>query len=396
MRTEARVSDLDVLVVNAGSSSLKVSRRPLGHAVTVERIGPAATWRGDTQLPPAPPMRDHASALRAVLTLLDEREPLASLAAVGHRVVHGGERYAAPVIIDDAVVADVRTLIPLAPLHNPANLAAIDAAREQLGAVPHVAVFDTAFHATLAPEAYRYAVPESWYRDHGVRRYGFHGPSHDGVTRKAAEFLARPRESLRIVSLHLGNGASAAAVDRGRSVETSMGFTPLEGLVMGTRPGQLDPGVLLHMLRGGLSVDELERLLNHESGLKGLSGGRSNDMRDLHAADAEGDQAAALALAVFAYRVRTAVGACAFAMGGLDAIVFTGGIGEHDAATRAASLAGLERFGVMVDAVRNAAHGPRISPDGAPVEVLVIATDEDGVIADAARRLVPDGRKGSA
>ncbi len=385
---ERPVPDLDVLVINAGSSSLKVSRRPLGHAVTVERIGPAATWRGDADLPPAPPMRDHASALHAVLQVLDARASLTNVVAVGHRVVHGGERYAAPVRIDDAVVADVRELAHLAPLHNPANLAALEAAREQLGGVPHVAVFDTAFHATLAPKSYRYAVPESWYAEHGVRRYGFHGPSHDGVTRRAADMLGRARDTLRIVSLHLGNGASAAAVDRGRSVETSMGFTPLDGLVMGTRPGQIDPGVLLHMLRGGMASTELERVLNHESGLKGLSGGRSNDVRDLRAAEASGDEAAALALDVFAYRVRTALGACVFAMGGVDAIVFTGGIGEHDAATRAAALGGLERLGIVLDDARNAHHGPRISRDDATVAVLVVATDEDGVIADATRALV--------
>ncbi len=385
---EGRVPDLDVLVINAGSSSLKVSRRPLGHAVTVERIGPSATWRGDAALPNPPSMRDHASALRAVLEVLDQRTPLARIAAVGHRVVHGGERYAAPVVIDDTVVADVRALAHLAPLHNPANLAALEAARTQLPSVPHVAVFDTAFHATLAPRSFRYAVPEAWYREHGIRRYGFHGPSHDGVTRRAAALLERPREELRIVSLHLGNGASAAAVDRGRSVETSMGFTPLDGLVMGTRPGQIDPGVLLHMLRAGMAPSELERVLNHESGLKGLSGGRSNDVRDLRAAEAAGDAGAALALEVFAYRVRTALGACVFAMGGVDAIVFTGGIGEHDAATRAAALRDLDDLGIAVDAERNARHASVISPDGAPVAVVVVATDEDGMIADATRTLV--------
>lgn len=385
---EGRAPDLDVLVINAGSSSLKVSRRPLGHAVTVERIGPSATWRGDATLPPAPAMRDHASALRAVLEVLDRRAPLDRIAAVGHRVVHGGERYAAPVVIDDTVVADVRALAHLAPLHNPANLAALEAARAQLPQVPHVAVFDTAFHATLSPASFRYAVPESWYREHGIRRYGFHGPSHDGVTRRAATLLGRPREALRIVSLHLGNGASAAAVDRGRSVETSMGFTPLDGLVMGTRPGQIDPGVLLHMLRAGMAPSELERVLNHESGLKGLSGGRSNDVRDLRSAEAAGDAGAAFALEVFAYRVRTALGACVFAMGGVDAIVFTGGIGEHDPATRAAALRGLDDLGIAVDPERNARHGPVISPDGTAVTVVVVATDEDGMIADATRTLV--------
>ena len=301
---------------------------------------------------------------------------------VAHRVVHGGERYTEPVVVDDDVIEVLERLVPLAPLHNPANLAALRAARAALPHVPHVAVFDTAFHATMAPHAYRYAVPESWYREHGVRRYGFHGPSHDGVTRRAAALLERPRDALRIVSLHLGNGASAAAVAHGRSVETTMGFTPIDGLIMGTRSGSLDPGVLLHLLRAGKSAADLDVELNRASGLLGLSG-RSNDVRDLrHAADA-GDERATLALQAFAYRARLAIGSLAFAMGGLDAVVFTGGIGEHDARMRAEILTGLERFGIAVDPVANAVHGPRIDADGA-VAVLVVATDEEGMMADAA------------
>jgi acetate kinase len=388
------VVDLDILVINAGSSSLKVSRHPIGHAITVERLGGHASWRGDAPLPPAPPMDDHEQALAACLGAFAARSDLTGVAGVAHRVVHGGERYTSPVLIDDGVVREIERLVRLAPLHQGANVAGVRAARVALPSVPHVAVFDTAFHATLPPHAFRYAVPRSWYAEHGVRRYGFHGSSHDGVTRRAAELLGRPRESLRIVSLHLGNGASAAAVDRGRSVDTSMGLTTLDGLVMGTRPGSLDPGVLLHMLREGLTVGELDTALHRDSGLLGLSG-RSNDVRDLRAAEAAGDADATLALDVFAYRVRTTVGTLAFAMGGLDAVVFTGGIGEHDALTRQAALGGLERFGIRLDGERNRAHGPRIDADDSSVAVLVVPTDEEGVMADAARTLLRQGPRGA-
>jgi acetate kinase len=369
--------DHDVLVVNAGSSSLKVRRRPAGHAVTIERIGD-----------PGHPV-DHVAAWGRAAERLEGLAgeaglpPLASVEVVAHRMVHGGERYAAPVVVDEAVLADLDGLVALAPLHNPANLAALRAARAALPHLPHVAIFDTAFHAHMEPRAFRYAVPEAWYRDHGVRRYGFHGPSHDGVTRRAAALLGRRREELRIVSLHLGNGSSAAAVDRGRSVETTMGFTPLDGLIMGTRPGSLDPGVLIHLLRSGLGVEELDQALQRASGLLGLSG-RSNDVRDLQRAADAGDDRSALALDAFAYRARLAIGSLAFAMGGLDAVVFTGGIGENAPRVRAAVLAGLASFGIAVDDERNAAHGPRIDADGASVALLVVPTDEEGVMADAA------------
>ena len=372
----------DVLVVNAGSSSLKLGRRPSGAGVVVERIGEPGQ------------ARDHVEAWRRAAAALSEAPdaaPLDRVAVVAHRMVHGGERYTEPVVVNDRVLEVLEGLVPLAPLHNPANLAALRAARTALPGVPHVAVFDTAFHATMAPHAFRYAVPEAWYREHGVRRYGFHGPSHDGVTRRAAALLDRPREALRIVSLHLGNGASAAAVDRGRSVETTMGFTPIDGLVMGTRSGSIDPGVLLHLLRSGKSAEDLDLELNRASGLLGLSG-RSNDVRDLRRAADEGDERAALALRAFAYRARLAIGSLAFAMGGLDAVVFTGGIGQHDARMRADVLGDLEAFGIGVDPRANRAHGPRIDAGG-PVAVLVVATDEEGMMAQAALEAV--GRPGA-
>lgn len=362
----------DLLIVNAGSSSLKLALRPTGQRLTIERIGEAG------HLP------DHQQAWRQALQELERQADLGRLRLVVHRVVHGGERYTEPTVIDDQVLRDLGDTVQLAPLHNPANLAALRAAMASLPSVPHVAVFDTAFHAGMAPRAFRYAVPEAWYREQGIRRYGFHGPSHDGVSRRAAELLGRPREELRIISMHLGNGASAAAIDRGRSVETTMGFTPLDGLVMGTRSGAIDPGVLLHLLRGGMPLAELDRSLHRDAGLLGLSG-LSNDVRDLRAAAAQGHDGARLALEVFAYRLRLAVGSLAFAMGGLDALVFTGGIGEHDAETRASALAGLASFGIEIDQAHNSAGAMRIDRGG-PVAILVIATDEDGMMAQEALR----------
>lgn len=362
----------DLLIVNAGSSSLKLALRPTGQRLLVERIGEPG------HLP------DHHQAWRHGLRELEAQADLSRLRLVVHRVVHGGERYTEPTVVDDEVLRELESIVHLAPLHNPANLAALRSAMDSLPALPHVAVFDTAFHAGMAPRAFRYAVPEAWYRERGIRRYGFHGPSHDGVSRRAAELLGRPREELRIVTLHLGNGASAAAIAYGRSVETTMGFTPLDGLVMGTRSGAIDPGVLLHLLRGGMPLSELDESLHRHAGLRGLSG-LSNDVRDLRAAMAEGHEGARLALEVFAYRARLAVGSLAFAMGGLDAVVFTGGIGEHDPATRAAALAGLASFGIEVDPERNAAGLERIDRGG-PVAVMVIATDEDGMMAKEALR----------
>jgi acetate kinase len=300
---------------------------------------------------------------------------------VGHRVVHGGERYHGAVPIDHDVEATIEELGALAPLHNPANLIGIRAARRLLPEAVHVAVFDTAFHAMLPPEAFLFGLPYELYADSGIRRYGFHGPSHDFVTRRAAEIMGRDRGDLRLVSLHLGNGASAAAVCRGESLDTTMGFTPLDGLLMGTRCGDLDPGVVLHLLRSGRSLDEVDEMLNRESGLRGLSG-VSNDMRDVRRAASHGDVRAQRALAVFGYRVRKAIGAFAAAMGGLDGIVFTGGIGENDAATRRESLAGLEWFGVRIDDRANDAGETVVHAADSDVAVLVVGTDEERMIAE--------------
>ncbi|PWR08393.1 acetate kinase [Micromonospora acroterricola] len=368
-----------VLVLNCGSSSVKW-RRYDGDRVldqgTVERVGE-----------PGGGPADHAGAVRQILSGLD----LGGLTAVGHRVVHGGRRFSTPVLIDDAVLAAIRDLVPLAPLHNPANLAGMEVARAALPDVPQVAVFDTAFHHTLPEAAATYAIDRDTAERYAVRRYGFHGTSHAYVSRRTAELLGRPYEQLNTITLHLGNGASACAVENGRSVATSMGMSPLEGLVMGTRSGDLDPTVIFHLRReGGLSVDEIDDLLNHRSGLLGLTG--ANDMREVLQRRAAGDQAAELAFDVYCRRITGYVGAYYALLGRVDAITFTAGVGEHAAPVRAAALAGLDRLGITVDPARNAADGDRmISPEGAEVTVCVVRTDEEREIARQALDVVEAG-----
>ena len=398
-----------VLVLNAGSSSLKYSlleggpdgsRTPLGSGV-VERIGERTGRLGHRgpagQLEVERAVADHAEALEVVLDAFGTHGPAladARVAAVGHRVVHGGDRFSAPAVVDDALVAAVEELVPLAPLHNPANLEGLRVARRRFPDLPHVAVFDTAFHQTLPEAAHTYAVPRAWAREHGIRRYGFHGTSVAFVVREAAALLGRPPEQCRLVVLHLGNGASATAVDRGRSVDTSMGFTPLEGLVMGTRSGDVDPALVPHLHRHlGWSVADVERDLNRASGLKGLAG--DNDMREVQRRRAAGDAAAQLAFEVSCHRLRKYVGAYYAVLGEVDAVVFTGGIGENDADVRSTALAGLSRLGIEVDEARNRAAGTGarvVSPDGAEVAVLVVPTNEEWEIATQTLAVV-DGRQ---
>ncbi|MGA5310225.1 acetate/propionate family kinase [Micromonospora taraxaci] len=365
-----------VLVLNCGSSSVKWRRydgdRALDHG-TVERVGE-----------PGGGPADHATAVRQILDGLD----LNGLAAVGHRVVHGGRKFSAPVLVDDAVLAAIRDLVPLAPLHNPANLAGVEVARAALPDIPQVAVFDTAFHHTLPEAVATYAIDRDVAERYDIRRYGFHGTSHAYVSRRTAELLGRPYDELNTITLHLGNGASACAVANGRSVATSMGMSPLQGLVMGTRSGDLDPTVIFHLRReGGLSVDEIDDLLNHRSGLLGLTG--VNDMREVLQRRAAGDPAATLAFDVYCRRITGYVGAYYALLGRVDAIAFTAGVGEHAAPVRAAALAGLERLGISVDDTRNDGEGDRvISPDEAEVSVCVIRTDEEREIARQTRDVV--------
>ncbi len=326
----------------------------------------------------------HGAALGLVVDALAGAGLDQDLAAVGHRVVHGGEAFAEPTLLTDEVVAMLDDLSPLAPLHNPPAVAGIRVARERWADLPHVAVFDTAFYRTLSPAAYRYAVPEAWYREHGVRRFGFHGTSHRCVAGEAARALGQPLADLKLITLHLGNGASACAIDGGRAVDTSMGLSPLAGLVMGTRSGDLDPGVVFHLVRAGMDVGDVEQALNRASGLRGLGG--SNDVRRLRAAADDGDEDARLALDVMARRVRGYVGAYLAELGALDAVVFTAGIGEHDPATRAAVIGPLAHLGLVLDEDANAradaGDGPvRISPARATPAVLVVATAEEATIA---------------
>ncbi|WP_024356520.1 acetate/propionate family kinase [Leucobacter chironomi] len=391
-----------ILVINAGSSSVKYqliepqTEERLASGL-VERIGEPEgrlVHRSDDgrEEERRVHVADHTAAFAEMVAAFERAgTPVAALgiAAVGHRVVQGGSVFSAPTRIDDLVAAQILELGSLAPLHNPGQHQAIVAARERFPGVPHVAVFDTAFHQTMPQEAYAYAIDSGVAERHGIRRYGFHGTSHQVVSRRAAEFLGRPIESLRQIVLHLGNGASACAVAAGRSIDTSMGFTPLEGLVMGTRGGDLDPGALLHLLREGYAVDELDRLLNHGSGLLGFTG--TGDFRDVRAAADAGDDEAALAIAVYAHRVRRYLGAYLVELGGADAIVFTAGVGENNAALRAEICAGLEWFGIRIDGSRNESPdrgARRISADDSRVEVLVVPTDEEAEIARQTRALV--------
>ena len=384
-----------VLVINTGSSSLKYSLVDAESGTSagsglVERIGeptglvhhrgPSGSTDDDREV------RSHEDALRIALDAFATHGPSlddVTIDAIGHRVVHGGDRFSAPSLIDDELVQAVEELVPLAPLHNPANLEGIQVARRLFPDVPHVAVFDTAFHQTLPEHAYTYAVPRDWAQEHHIRRYGFHGTSVAFVAAEAARLLGKPLDECRLIVLHLGNGASATAVDGGRSVETSMGFTPLEGLVMGTRSGDIDPALPAHLHRQlGWSVDDVDKMLNRESGLKGLVG--HNDFRELAKLRADGDPTAVLAFDVYCHRVRKYVGAYYAVLGDVDAIVFTGGVGEHSAEVRSTTLAGLSRLGIEVDEQRNDddATVPRnVAADGAAVAVLVIPTNEEWEIA---------------
>jgi acetate kinase len=305
------------------------------------------------------------------------------LDGIGHRVVHGGERFREPTLLDESVVAAIREQAPLAPLHNPANLLGIEVALETCPEVPQVAVFDTAFHQTIPPHAYLYAIPYEYYQRLGIRRYGFHGTSHYFVAKAAAGFLGRPLESLRLVTIHLGNGASAAAIDRGRCVDTSMGLTPLEGLMMGTRSGDIDPAILPFLAtHEGLKVAQLNEMLNQQSGLKGICG--ANDMREILQRGEQGDDRARLAVTMYAYRVKKYLGAYLAVLGGADAVVFTAGIGENSPTIREMACAGLNGLGIALDADRNAAtdRGIReIQNADSEVRVLGVPTDEELEIA---------------
>jgi len=371
MHTPLGLVFVRVLVLNCGSSSLKWRLYDGGQAQDgglVERV------------------TDYAAALRDLLSNLDT----SGIGAVGHRVVHGGLRFTAPTLIDDEVLEACTALTPLAPLHNPPNLEGVREARRLLPEVPQVAVFDTAFHRTIPAAHATYAIDAKLAAEHGITRYGFHGTSHAYVSRRTAELLERPVQEINVITLHLGNGASACAVRGGRSVATSMGLTPLEGLVMGGRSGDIDPAIVFHLSREAkMGLDDIDTMLNNGSGLRGLCG--DNDMREVIRRRAAGDAAAALAFDVYCARIKSYVGAYYALLGKLDAITFTAGVGENAAAVRAEAVSGLEGLGIAVDAERNAspAHGPRIvSPAGAAIAVCVVPTDEELEIATQTERLL--------
>ena len=385
-----------VLVVNSGSSSFKYQliemdgERVLASGL-VERIGEregrAEHRAAGESFEISQEISDHTAGFTLMIEAFAAHGPSLehhAPVAVGHRVVHGGARFFEATVIDDLVEINIDDLSVLAPLHNPGALQGIRAARRAFGGVPHVAVFDTAFHQTMPPEAYTYALDRATAEKHRIRRYGFHGTSHKFVSEAAAAYLGRPLSELRQIVFHLGNGASATAIDSGRSVDTSMGFTPLEGLVMGTRTGDIDPAILIHLQRrAGLSTREIDELLNKRSGLVGLAG--ANDMRDLMARAQAGDARAQLAIDVYTHRLRAYAGAYLAQLGGADVISFTAGVGENTPHIRAAALRGLGFAGVEIDDERNegARRGEitRISTDSSRVTVLVVPTDEEVEIA---------------
>jgi len=395
------MNDATILVINAGSSSLKYACFQVGNLLEtargqIDRIGHADMklvhrgLRGETEQSLAP-RQGYTDAFAAMLDILTDPEIGAVAAckeiqAIGHRVVHGGDTFTGPTRIDSQVLAEIKKLGALAPLHNPVSAQAIEQALLAFPGVPQAAVFDTAFHQTLPPEAFLYGLPLEFYTKHKIRRYGFHGTSHQYVSMRAAEFLKKPIENLAIISCHLGNGSSVCAIEGGRSIDTSMGFTPTEGLLMGTRCGDIDPAVLPYLIRNqGLDADALDQLLTRRGGLLGLSG-FTEDMRELEAAATAGNERAETAITVYCRRVRKYIGAYLALLGRADAIVFTAGIGQGSALVRARTLAGLEGLGIEIDQKRNAeARGfdevCRISSEESPITVLVVPTHEEQMIA---------------
>ncbi len=389
---------MNILVINAGSSSLKYQLlNPDTQEVLAKGLCERIGIDGKFTYKPAgkDPIKDadvamptHSEAIQTVLhALVDEKNGVISsmkeIDAVGHRVVHGGEKFAQSVLITDEVMAAIEECNPLAPLHNPANIIGIKACQELMPGTPMVAVFDTAFHQTMPPVAYTYALPYEYYEQDKVRRYGFHGTSHKYVSQRAAAMLGKPIEELKLISCHLGNGSSITAIDGGKSVDTSMGFTPLAGLPMGTRSGDLDAGILEYLMhKHGYNIDEMLNVLNKKSGVLGISG-VSSDFRDLESAAPQGNQRAQLALDVFDYSVKKFIGSYAAAMGGVDAIIFTAGVGENGPDTRANVVSGLEFMGVKIDPEKNNTRGKEVdvATDDSKVRILVIPTNEELMIA---------------
>jgi len=389
---------MKVLVINCGSSSLKYQLINMENESVlakglVERIGIEGSIltqkvEGRDKYIIQQPMKDHKDAIKLVLNALVDKvngviNDMSEISAVGHRVVHGGEKYANSVLIDDVVMKSLEECVKLAPLHNPPNIIGINACKELMPSTPMVAVFDTAFHQTMPEEAYMYALPYDYYTDYGIRKYGFHGTSHKYVASKAAEAMGKDIKDLNIITCHLGNGSSVTAIKGGVSIDTSMGFTPLEGLAMGTRSGNIDPAIVSFLVKElNVSVEEVSDILNKKSGVLGISG-VSSDFRDIEDAAAEGNKRAQLALDLFNYKVKQYVGAYAATLGGVDCIVFTAGLGENSPETREAICHGLEFLGAKLDTAKNKVRGKltQINTDDSKVCIFTIPTDEEMMIA---------------
>jgi len=395
---------MKVLVVNCGSSSIKYQLFSMTDEAVlakglVERIGLQGSVlthqpTGKDKVVMTADISNHSIGIKMVLGALTDAKhgviaSMNEIAAIGHRVVHGGEKFADSVLITPAVMDALEECIEMAPLHNPPNILGINACAELMPGTPQVGVFDTAFHQTMPKYAFLYGLPYEAYEKYGVRRYGFHGTSHKYVSQRAAEMMGQQVTSLRIITCHLGNGASITAIKHGKSIDTSMGFTPLEGLVMGTRCGEIDPAIIPYLMKKeNMSPDQVDNYLNKKSGVLGISG-VSSDFRDIEQAAAEGNERAALALEVFAHKVRKYIGGYVAAMGGVDAVVFTAGLGENSISMRDDVCLGLEYLGTRIDPVKNNVRGKaqEISVDGAKVKIFVIPTNEELVIARDTREI---------
>lgn len=397
---------MKILVINAGSSSLKyqlinmedqsVMAKGLCDKIGID--GSNLEHKNkikDIEKVFESPMKDHSDAIKMVLDALVDKEygvisDMSEISAVGHRVVHGGEDFADSCIINDEVMSTIEACIPLAPIHNPANIIGIKACESLMPNVPQVAVFDTAFHQTMPKTAYMYAIPYELYEKHKIRKYGFHGTSHKFVSKEAAKLMGKPIEELKLVTCHLGGGSSVSAVKYGKCVDTSMGFTPLDGVIMGTRSGSIDPAVVTYLIENcGMSAKEVDTMLNKKSGVLGVSE-YSSDFRDLTAEAERGNEKADLAVNMFYYSVRKLIGTYAAAMGGIDAVIFTGGIGENDAKYRIAITEGLDFMGIKIDHEKNNVRGKLrdVSAEGSTVRTLVVPTNEELMIAIDTQRLV--------
>ena len=395
---------MKILVINAGSSSLKYqlidmeSKKVMAKGLC-ERIGIDGsrlnhTPAGGDKVVIEKPMPTHAEAIRMVIDALTDKahgviSSMSEIGAVGHRVVHGGEKFSGSVVITEEVKKGVNECVPLAPLHNPANIIGIEACEKVMPGVKQVGVFDTAFHQTMPEEAYLYGIPYEYYEKYKIRRYGFHGTSHNYVSGKAAQMLGKDIKDLKIITCHLGNGSSVAAVKNGKVIDTTMGLTPLAGVLMGTRSGDIDPAIVTFLMENEkLGIDEMNTVLNKKSGVFGVSG-VSSDFRDLSKAAEEGNKRAEAALKMFSYGIKKYIGSYAAAMGGVDAVVFTAGVGENDSQTRKDVTSGLEFMGIKIDSEKNKLRGQAvdISAEGATVKTLVIPTDEEMMIALETERL---------